>query len=270
MIHVPPRLSLLVLTEDGAARAHATLVALIKKMLLRLDPACGTHLVQLEPQNEHARKAMLGNLWKSRRPLDHPKIVLLGRAIAGKLLEQSVPGFVLFHVDGDVPWARRVDSENVKKFEAFRQQYVMPALDRALRTKQNDHAKPATDEQITIAARTALRKLLPLIPFYSIEAWLYQNTSEARRLCATTCGHHLERIDQWDTNPGGLDEIPQPKTQLCLEGRFNRDLAERSFPVERVLTARKSFAETVQRLLACDELCTALAHTRAASACSEG
>lgn len=262
-----PLLALHVLTEDSAASAHDTLVALVKKMLLILDQACRTHLVAFEPQRDRERKAMHGNLWKSKRPLDRPKIILLGRSIAEKLLEQDVPGFVLFHVDGDVPWSRHDESENVAKFSGFVQTYVRQALDHALRLQHKDRGETPTDEVIATQVDAALQRLLRLTPFYSIEAWTYQNTAEARRLCEQSCGRHVDAIKRWEDDPGALDEVYQPKDgqeAICLQDRYNLQLATTGFPAERAFDAGKSFAETVERLLACDDLCSALHQTRQA------
>jgi hypothetical protein len=257
-----PRLSLLVLTEDSASEAHETLVALAKKMLLLLDPACGTHLVGFEPQGDQARKVMHGNLWKSRRPLDRPKIVLLGRAIAAKILETELPGFALFHVDGDVPWSQHKESTNVARFDAFVHEYVIPALDHALRLQHKDRGEAPGDEQITAEAINALQRLIRLTPFYSIEAWLYQNIPMVRHLCTEHCGAHLDEISRWEADAGVLDELHQPKEQICLRGDHNRTLAESGFPAERVFQAGKSFSDSVERLLASNDLCAALTRTR--------
>ena len=260
-----PLLALHILTEDSAATAHDTLVALVKKMVLLLDPACRTHLVAFEPQGDRERRAMHGNLWKSKRHLDQPKIILLGRAIAEKLLEQDVPGFVLFHVDGDVPWARHDESENVAKFSGFLQTYVRQALDRALRVQHKERGDTATDEVIATQVDAALQRLLRLTPFYSIEAWTYQNTAEARRLCEQNCGRHVDQIKLWENDPGALDEIDKPKdgeAAICLQDRYNLHLATTGFPAERAFEVGKSFTETVMRLLDCKDLCSALHQTR--------
>jgi hypothetical protein len=131
--HEPPRLSLLVLTEDSAADAHHVIVALVRKMLRLLDAACRTHLMAFRPANDQSRNAMRGNLWKSRSPRDRARIIFLGNVIADRLLQEEIPGFVLLHIDGDVPWSQRGDSENVERFDGFVRDYVRPALDRALR-----------------------------------------------------------------------------------------------------------------------------------------
>ena len=258
-----PCLSILLLTEDDAEDGFKTIAALAKKMFLQIDSASRTHRIDFQPQGDDARRAMRGNRWKSTKPSDHANIVLLGRAIAAKLLEQDEAGqpgfgFVLFHVDGDRPWSERDESENVEKFGAFVVQYVEQSLDAALRRQK----VAAADIDRERAA--ALSRLRRLTPFYSIEAWLYQNTAEARRLCEDSCGRHLERIADWEADRGLLDEIEKPKDELCLQAAHNNYcLATAQFPAEEALRVDKSYAASVMHLLDCADLCAALERTRA-------
>lgn len=247
-----PCLTLLILTEDSAASAHKTVTALVKKMLQLLVPECQTQRIVFEPQGESAARAMHGNLWKSRNPRDRQKLVDLRQSIATKLVESTddVPGFVAFHVDGDRRWADRASSENVVRFADFVLTYVEPIVSAALAKKGRGDELPAR-----------MARLLPLTPFYSVEAWLYQNTVEARRLCAASCGRHLEQIQGWETARGELDEIEKPKENLCLGAEHNRTLAVRGFPADAVLAAGKSYTAAVEHLLGCDALGAALQRT---------
>lgn len=258
-----PRLSLLVLSEDSGADAHATVLALVKKMLLLLDPACATQKVAFEPANEEARKVMAGNGWRSEKAKDQHKNVLLARVIASKLLEEDVPGFVLFHVDGDVEWARREQGINCRKLDEFVEGHVMAALDNALRKQWAALEIAMTDETIAAAAKTKLERFLRIVPYYSIEAWLYQNTTEAMRICKTHCGKHLDQMKNWAEHPGQLDEIPKPKSKefSCLGNVHNRALAERGFPYELLFNIEASFHACVLGLLACSALCEAVQST---------
>ncbi|MFS8071802.1 MAG: hypothetical protein ACMG6S_35980 [Byssovorax sp.] len=113
-------------------------------------------------------------------------------------------------------------------------------------------------EHEAVARMIRLRRLTP---FYSIEAWLYQNTIEARRLCATACGRHLEMIKEWEEKGGALDEISKPKEVLCLKDRCSHELASHGFPYEQAFAVGKSYADTVMHLVECDELCAAIVRT---------
>ncbi|XYH92300.1 hypothetical protein ACMHYB_31015 [Sorangium sp. So ce1128] len=60
---------------------------------------------------------MRGNVWKTdgKNPREHDRRIRLLRYIARKL---SMPDtFVVFHIDGDRPWAERDTSENIAKFD---------------------------------------------------------------------------------------------------------------------------------------------------------
>jgi hypothetical protein len=251
------QLSILILTEDSAKDSHETITALAKKMLDLVVPRCGTHRIEFEPQNALARQAMRGNLWKSKNPRDRQKLVDLRQSIATKLVEgklvegETVPGFVLFHVDGDRSWAEQKLSENVALFETFIRIYVEPIVTNAL-----------TKRGILGELHARMMRLRRLTPFYSIEAWLYQNTAEARRRCAEACGRHLDRIAAWEADRGLLDELYKPKEHLCFGASHNLGLATTRFPAEDAFRANKSYCAAVMDLLACADLCAALERTR--------
>lgn len=247
-------LTILLLTEDSAKEACDTLAAVAKRMLLLVDPHSRTHRIAFEPHSDGARRAMLGNAWKSAEPRDHAKRVELGRAIAAKLLESDPPGFAFIHVDGDRVWAERSTSENRAKLDEFVQGFVEQSVDAALRKQ---HIETGALEA---AKAAAMARFHPVMPFYSIEAWLYQNTAEARRRCATGCCH--ETIEQWAEDRGELDEIAKPKEALCFGAKHNADLAK-GFPADAALIANKSYAAAVTGLREGEALRTALASTYA-------
>lgn len=259
----PPCLSILVLTEDSAVEGCETILAIVKKMLFLADGYVRTHRIRLEPQDADAKRAMRGNLWKSTSSFDRSKIVLLGRIIAAKLLEENPPGFVFFHVDGDRAWAERAKSENVEKFESFIRQYVRQSLDHILRRKRREHGETLDEDSLQHEIDIALSRMLRLTPFYSIEAWLYQNTAEARRLCQLHCGKHIAKISDWEKDRGQLDEVLKPKSDgfSCLGARHNRALAENGFPAQAAFDAAKSYAHDVMTMLDNKELTDAVAAT---------
>ena len=253
-----PCLSVLILTEDSAKDAPATITALLKKMFQLIVPGCGTHRIRFEPANKQAAEAVRGSCWKSASPRDHRKLVDLRRTIATKLLEgkledpSDVPGFVVFHIDGDRPWSDHKTSENAERFEAFIER-LDPLLREALNAKGLGHELEAR--------RLRLRRLMP---FYCIEAWLYQNLTEVRRRCAEGCGAHLAQMTAWEADRAQLDELAPPADALpCLSKQHNLALATAGFPAEAALAADASFAAAVAHLLDAHELGTALARTAA-------
>ena len=90
------------------------------------------------------------------------------RTIATKLGRED--GFVLFHIDGDRTWTDRATSENEAKFDKI----VVARVRQLLQGRPGSTAEDA---------EARLSRLFPVMPFYSIEAWLYQHTAVAIRLC---------------------------------------------------------------------------------------
>jgi hypothetical protein len=255
-----PRLSFLILSEDSAPDACEPIAALLKRMLLFVDPAVQTHRIEFEPRDEPSRSAMRGSNWKAE-PGDfgYPKLVLLGRTIAAKLLEEAdAPGFVIFHIDGDTRWADRGASDNVAKFPAFVRNYVVQGLDAALRKRRD---KPLDEAALATVKEAALARLIRLTPFWCIEAWLYQNTALVHRFCEERCGAHLDEIKRWAANRGALDEVRTPKKETCFGSQHNAELARTGYPAADVFAADKSYAAAVMSLLDCPDLCAALERT---------
>lgn len=232
--------SLLVVTEDSGADGHATVVEVLKRMLRLLVPDYQTQRVGFEPSNRDAQRAIRGPRWKSTEPRDQRDLTELFRTIATKLLRDD--GFVFFHVDGDRPWAERDKSENVAKFDAV----VRTRVRQVLRAQ-----KGATAESV----EQRMRRLLLLAPFYSIEAWLYQNTTAAVRLCHEHHrGRDADRFQAWAQDRTALDDVMAPKKETCLAATHNLALAGTGFPSQAVRDAARSYARCAEVLEACAEL----------------
>ncbi|WP_437806182.1 hypothetical protein [Sorangium sp. So ce1078] len=252
------RCSILVLSEDSAEGAHDTLVSLAKKILRLVDGSYDWQHVRFEPpEGEGVRKALRGNLWKSREPRDYRARLDLIGYIATKLLE-SDRAFVIYHIDGDRPWAEREASENVAKFRTFIETDVRQFVEH--RRRQSGRA-PAGD--------LALTQLLLLVPYYSLEAWLFQNTRAGARFCeeSPACrGKHASAFQEWANDRGALDEVWKPKKAVCFEDRRNRQLAEGldEDTVDAVYYAGKSLHNAVDALHRNASLLAALAATRPA------
>jgi len=252
---VGEQLSILVLTEDSSSSAEATLEALSKKMVRLVDPCCKTQssAIRFEPADDRAKSAARANRWKSRQCRDQQASRALIRTITNHLLQQSPPGFVFFHFDGDRPWSERAHSENLKRFGEVIEGPVLAAL--------RFHCKQAERDLDESAPET---KLIRIVPFYSIEAWLLQNTRAARRLLKKTGGCRQADsalLDAWKADPSLLDELSKPKEQICLGARFNKELASSAFPAKKVERVRKSFALVVDSMRACQPLVDALRTT---------
>ena len=265
---VATELSVLLLTEDGAGHAHEVMEAIAKRMLLLVDATSRTHLISFVPRGKEAREVMSGNKWQGIETGDiglRSRIVRFGRTIAAQLLERAPQGFVFFHFDGDHCWRDRhlAKEEKIAKLTNFLKSRVAPAVDHALR----EQCRAGRELDVEACVKAALLRLRRLTPFHSIEAWLFQNTVEAERLCRSACGKHLDLIRGWATDRGALDELEgaeQPKNQLpCIATRDHVALAKNGYPAAEVQTAGKSYAAAVDNLRRCRDLRDALARTRA-------
>jgi hypothetical protein len=250
-------LSILVWSEDHAPDAYETVRALAKKMLTLVDPVCRTNRVEFEHLNTEAARALKGSRWKSTSRRDLPKLVGLRRAIASKLVESTadIAGFVFFHVDGDTSWAEHAASEQPEKFAA-----LAAAVEKLV---ADDLARKGRSAEV----HTIMGRFRALMPFHSIEAWLFQNTVELTHVCRASCGRHVTLIQEWAAHRGRLDELAgsdQPKKQVdCVRSEDRIALASTAYPAHAVYEAGKSYAATVDDLRSCGDLCAALASTYA-------
>jgi hypothetical protein len=248
------RCSFLVLGEDSAPDAHRTLVSLAKKILRLVDNYYDPQHVRFEPPEGPGIRLLRGNLWKSNRPDDYEERRRLIGYIGTKLLEGERM-FVLYHIDGDCSWADREQSENVRKFRAFIETDVRQLVEHRLRQHgASDHRG------------LAMSQLLLMVPFNEIEAWLFHSFRLGRRLCEENqaCTRaDAGRFDAWERNPSLLDEIPDPKEQICFKSQHNRRLAE-ALDADALYYAGKSFKDTVDTFIRSAPLLKALEATRAA------
>lgn len=254
-----PRLSVLLLTEDGGAQADETLRSLVVKLLGRLEPGSVTRedARAWEPASPEARAVTRANGWKDPRRRD---LVSFRQYIASKL--RRAHGFVFFHVDGDRPYRERDTSENLRKFDVVIRKPVRIILE-GPPPQRRARAKPPRADRGSTQVDRQLAKLIVLMPFYSVEAWLFQNTEQASRHCPGTpiCRHGCrEKLMAWRRDRAVLDELPKPKHELCFGDAHNADLAGAGYPLDEVLSAEKSLHDALQALGSCAELVEALAH----------
>jgi hypothetical protein len=241
-----PAVSMLILTEDSHPRAFQTIRLLAPKLLRLVHPDTATHRILFEP-GKNTKGSTRANRWKSKNPQDHALRADLLQELATKVLEDDVPGYVLFHIDGDRPWSQHESSENVQKFDAF-VQLLGPTVEGALKRR----GLPAAEADV----QARLRRICRVTPFYSIEAWLYQNTKRVRELCQQRCGKHLELIGGWERDRLLLDELERPKKLVCIQNDENHDLAN-SFTHQlagELYLLGQSFHHTVELLQSCPGL----------------
>jgi len=117
--------------------------------------------------------------------------------------------------------------------------------------------------ELASSVEDRLRRLLALVPTYSVESWLYQNTREALAICAESHrSAHAETIRSWEADRGLLDEQSRPKDSYCLGSTHNLRPAFGSFPAAEVHAAKKSFFAAVTAMAQCPPLVAMLSGTR--------
>jgi hypothetical protein len=253
----PAVMRVLLLSEDSARDAAATLGALAREMFRLLDPEVQPRRIGFEPAGDpEARQAMRANRWRSRNTGDYGQSVALRRLIATWLMQDM--RVVVFHYDADVTWSGR---EACLTRAQFQEQILRPV--RVLIEGQVVNERPGIlPGELASSVEDRLRRLLAVVPTYSIESWLYQNTREALAICAETHrSAHAETIRSWEADRGLLDEQPQPKDTYCLGSTYNLRLASGSFPAAEVHAAKKSFYAAVTDMAGCPPLVAMLAAT---------
>jgi hypothetical protein len=258
-----PCLSVLLLTEDSGADAFALFQRLAKELLKQVDASVQTQpeVLAFEPvRSKEALQALHANVWKSDKKNDHGKQVELVRTLATQLLLEN--GWAFFHFDGDRAWADRDSSENNSKFKARVWEKVRLLIQMKLEEQEKQGGKASVSKDTEARATQRMSRLKPVVPFYSIEAWLFQNTRAAVQLCERHYGgRDAEQFQQWERDRTALDEVLKPKEQTCLGAKHNLELASNSFPTRELQAAGKSFAAVVQALSQDVELREALSRT---------
>lgn len=240
------RLSILLLTEDSGKHGFDTIKALLEKMLFLVDPAHDPSRVRYDPATTEARAGMHFNAWKSRKPRDQRKRVDLIKALATAVSRDDF--FVIVHLDGDGTYSQSNCGAICANYDEFRE-LVMPGVRHYL-TQQSER----------------LQRLLVIVPFYSIEAWLYQNFGEIHRIFEEDPGSHDAKdrtlFSDWQHNRALLDEVHSPKDAFGLADKYNMRLAMNQFPAQQVFNVGKSYTNAVMTLRGCQDLVQVLAVIR--------
>jgi septum formation topological specificity factor MinE len=258
-----PCLSILLLTEDSGSDAFDTFQRLVKELLKQVDEYVQTQpdKITFEPvRNKEALQALHANMWKSTQPRDRNKQVELVRTLATQLLLEN--GWAFFHFDGDRAWKDRDSSENAAKFKEFVWKKVRLLIRSTLEEREKKEGRKPDIAALETRATRQMERLKQAVPYYSIEAWLFQNTSEAIRLCETHySSRDVEQFLEWEQDRPALDEVVKPKESVCLGAKHNLALASQGFPAREARGAGKSFAAVVQALSQDAELCEVLRRT---------
>jgi hypothetical protein len=232
-----------VLSEDGSPSGQSTVLKFIKRAAVSVCATCQPQNLKCEPREETLQKQTIsGNLWKCEKPQDHAKIVQLKQYLATRLGKAN--SLVFYHFDGDVPWNKRESCENKDKF----QRKIIDGVTQLLAKPPCAIGTARSKEQVD----DCISRLVVVVPFYSIEAWLFQNTDQlienCRKKCRSRHQKHKRVLLSWADNPKVLEELDKPKEQYCLKATKNRELAETSFPWPKLESVGKSYSAFVKDL----------------------
>jgi hypothetical protein len=245
------KIEILLITEDSHPNAYEVFRNLSIEMLLLLQPGVPRYrlkqALQFAPLKGEAKPpsalvASKGTNWRSRDSKMYRSQQMLREQMTTMLLKARA--FVFFHVDGDKEWKNRDDSIR-EQFEKHHLRAVYAGIDHHRKTH------PATPDSAELT-----QKIILIIPYYSIESWLYQNTNIALSKCKTDKGRKL--IKDWQADPALADEFPKPKENCCLRDEHTLELASSAFPAQRVHDVKKSFHAAVEAMRACAPLADAL------------
>lgn len=244
-----PIASILLISEDSSRYSPRTGTDLAKRIIRVVDPSTQMQRIQFIPLDpDHPGIiAAHANRWRARK--NHAYCQARRELILTIATNVAIANtFVFFHSDGDTAWTQRTASEASEIFD----KRIRHGLIEFLAGQRLEDR--AIDEMV--------EKLFLVLPFYSIESWLYQNTGHAIDLCKKHYGgQNVEQFETWQKERELLDEVVKPKESVCLGSRHNSDLAANTYPAEAAYGAKKSFTEFVDRLKSSQAFTKALQQT---------
>lgn len=235
---------LLVLTEDSGKEANDTLASLVKRIALHQNPDCKTHHLQFTFPEGQVKKACRANAWKGSE-------VHLQRLAKSILTYLGQGNAVLMHVDGDTRWSKRDKSENRTKL----QDRLISKLKGMVDALNSNHAssRPTAQARRRVS-RGASRPIPPpispsqlerdfvlLVPYYSIESWLFLNADSLQPSDHPQAAEAKTILRKHLKEHKGFDEQAKPKDLINAKSKLNAILAKRSFPVQAAVDKSPSF-----------------------------
>ncbi len=244
-------LRVIILTEDSGGQGHDVLAAVAKKLFTYLVPGFQTQpaVVQMVRPDDGVRDLIRANAWEGRK--NHHRRVDLVKKLATDLVEGDLPRLVLWHVDGDTAWSQRRTASRVANWQT---QIEAPVRAQLLRHFGDE-----------VKVGQLMERLILVVPYYSIESWLYQNLDECERIAVDFPGDRsaLKRqLQAWRSDRAALDEVTQLKDRCRLGDEFNKPLAEKGWPIREVVAVGASFAALVEALQGRPHLLTVLQRAR--------
>jgi hypothetical protein len=144
---------------------------------------------------------------------------------------------VFVHIDADGPWSTRDQThlcDNARRFTKEIVHRVAGFLAADARRTQRDETH-------------RLQQIALLVPFWTLESWLFQNTREALRICQDPkYRDDAQHFELWQRSPHLLDEHERPKTTIRFGAKYNLRLASEGFPAGRLHQLGLSFTAAVE------------------------
>lgn len=246
-----PVFSVMLLSEDGSHRAGPTLKSLLKHVFRFIDERCQTHRIDFQPPTDRdVQHILIANQWSDRRRSERVKLY---RFLSTQL--DDADAFVIHHIDADRRWSERDSDPPV---------HVTRVPTEVLAHVRTILSKKYSDAEID----ERLQRYLLLVPYWELEAWLYQHTAVAERLCREhpSCrGSHAALLAEWRDDRSKLDDCEDPEALLrpCVGKQHNEALAGPGYPIKDVVAADTSLAAAVHEFFHCEPLLDALARTYA-------
>jgi len=166
--------------------------------------------------------------------------VLILRSPSRRAWLRNPSNLVLFHIDGDIPWSQGEGGTRGPNLEAFERK-LKPAMEAVLAMRQQSDC---------------LERFMLVVPYYSIEAWIFQNLEEAKALYMRHYPHGHEAVrllEHYEGNRSDLEEACDLKERFRLLSQHRLHLVLTRWPSRKALNTRRSFALAVERLRACLE-----------------
>lgn len=248
-------LDVLILSEDSGKDGAAVLNAVVCKAIAHVYPG-DTRRLRFTPADDAAAHWVHAARWKTAGKVGRGQagqrqsdLLDLVRTIATWLRKSNPLAIVAFHYDGDTVWSRRAEGKTPGQYQTR----ILPKVKALLANpppaphSPNRQTPTALDET---ALELALARLIEVVPHYSMEAWLYLNAAELRRLATQdkVAADVHAKLEAWAAGPSALQEIPKVKDAGWPHDKHNLALAKNAWSASRAVEHSDSFADFVKKL----------------------
>jgi hypothetical protein len=233
---------ILLITEDSSRQGIHVITTISKAILRRIFKHELRESIRFEPAEsdlalEKSISILHGNKWRSKGRFDEYAIRNLIQYVATIILQPG--GFVFWHLDGDTIWSLREQAITPSQFNKIILDRVHSLID--------GKADP-------IKLNSIKSKIKVIVPYYSIESWLFQNEELAIKLCQThRYTEDITKFTAWSKDRSLLDEIMKPKDQVKMGSRYNNELVE-NLKIDPIIKVGKSMGYLAQQWEECAEL----------------